>query len=107
MTLGRYNVSCNIKYLTQTVDSIDEMHASTACSCMNLSQPLRKLLTKHHIYTWGPSQAKAFLNIKEILTQPHVFTWYDPSAETTVSADASAYTLLVILSNGCDLRSDM
>ena len=28
-----------------------------------LSQPLRKLLTKNHIYTWGPSEAKAFLNI--------------------------------------------
>ena len=74
---------------------------------INLSQPLRKLHTKNRIYTWGPSQAKVFLSIKEILTQPHVFTWYDPSAETTVSADASAYTLLVILSNGCDLRSDM
>ena len=61
------------------------------------SLPLREILTKNRIWTWGPSQAKAFQSIKEVLTQPHVLTWYDPNAETKVSADASAYGLGAVL----------
>ena len=62
-----------------------------------LSQPLTKLLTKNCIWTWGPSQAKAFQTMKEVLAQPQVLAWYDPNAETKVSADATAYGLGTVL----------
>lgn len=61
------------------------------------SQPLRELITKKRIWTWGPGQVKAFQSIKEVLTQTHVLALYDPNADTKVSADASAYGLGAVL----------
>ena len=61
------------------------------------SQPLRELLVKNRTWTWGPSQAKAFQDIKEALTKPQVLALYNPEADTKISADASAYGLGAVL----------
>ena len=53
-------------------------------------KPLCELLTKKSTWLWGPSQTTAFQKLKDVLSSPKVLVWYDPSADTKLSADASA-----------------
>ena len=46
---------------------------------------------------WGPSQEKAFTDIKNELSQSTVLTLYDPAVDTTLSADASSFGLRAVL----------
>ena len=61
------------------------------------SKPLRELLSIKRAWLWGPSQEEAFEKVKELLSQPSTLAHYDPSLETKVSADASAYGLGAVL----------
>ena len=62
-----------------------------------VSKPLRELLSTKRAWLWGLHQEEAFVKIKEVLSQPTVLAHYDPTRETKVSADASAYGLGAVL----------
>ncbi|KAL3978677.1 hypothetical protein ACER0C_019739 [Sarotherodon galilaeus] len=61
------------------------------------TRPLRDLLKKSNLWSWGPQQQQAFDGIKKELTTPPGLALYDPNAETWVSADSSSYGLGVVL----------
>ena len=52
---------------------------------------MRQLLGKDADWRWGFEQAKQFTELKDILASTPVLTPYSVSAETMISADASAY----------------
>ena len=62
-----------------------------------LTQPLRKLLSKSHEWTWGPAQAQSFLAVKQELSKPTTLALYDPKSLTKISADASSHGLGAVL----------
>ncbi|XP_025999271.1 uncharacterized protein K02A2.6-like [Astatotilapia calliptera] len=68
------------------------------------TRPLRDLLKKSNLWSWGPQQQQAFDGIKKELTTPPGLALYDPNAETCVSADSSSYGLgAVLLQRHADL----
>ncbi|KAI3369247.1 hypothetical protein L3Q82_007795 [Scortum barcoo] len=61
------------------------------------TRPLRDLLRKSNMWTWGSQQQQAFDSIKQELTTPPRLALYDPNAETLVSADSLSYSMSAIL----------
>ena len=66
-----------------------------------LTQPLRELLRKKNAWVWGQPQQNAFEKVKTELTAPTTLALYDPTAESKISADASAYGLGAVLLQQC------
>lgn len=57
----------------------------------DICQPMRGLLSAKNSWLWGPTQERAFANLKEELTQ------YDTAAKSKISADASSFGLGAVL----------
>ena len=62
-----------------------------------LSKPSRELLSAKKAWLWALTQDKAFTNLKKELTTPNILTLYNPTADTTISADASSHGLGAVL----------
>ena len=62
-----------------------------------LMKLLTELLSSKQVFQWGPSQSKAFADIKEKLTNAPLLALYEPQAETKVSADASSFRLGAVI----------
>ena len=59
----------------------------------DMTKPIRELLVKNTVWTWGPPQQDAFDKIKKALTSTPILTLYDPNEATKITADASSYGL--------------
>ena len=66
-------------------------------NCANLLHPLTVLLSKKNVWTWGPSQDKAFTTLKDKLSKLTTLTLYNPAANIKLSADASSYGIGAVL----------
>ncbi|RVE55527.1 hypothetical protein OJAV_G00235410 [Oryzias javanicus] len=61
------------------------------------TRPLRDLLKKSNMWSWGSQQQKAFESIRADLSTPPGLALYNPNAETLVSADSSSYGMGAVL----------
>ena len=57
------------------------------------TKPLRELLSKKNMWTWGPQQQQAFDGLKDSLSSSQVLAQYSVERDTVISADASLYGL--------------
>ncbi len=62
-----------------------------------VTKPLRDLLNKGNLWTWGEPQQKSFEATKDILTTSPVLAVFYPNRETVLSADASSHGLGAVL----------
>ena len=72
---------------------------------LELSQPLRELLSTKQLWTWGPNQELAFPELKAELTRSTILALYDPQDETNVSTDASSLILGLVLYTSSEQES--
>ena len=61
------------------------------------SKPLRELLNKENQWAWDTPQKEAFKALKKELCLTPVLAHYNPSLETTVSANLSSHGLGVVI----------
>ena len=86
----------NISEMRRFVGMTNQLSKFVPCSA-ELMKPLTKLLSSKRVFQWGPSQTKAFTDIKEKLTNVPLLALYDPQSETKVSADASSFGLGAVI----------
>ena len=73
-------------------------YARFSCRLAEVSKPIRELLQKDIVWTWGKAQDDAFQGIKELFKEPPVLAAYNSHRETIISTDASNHGLGATLS---------
>ena len=61
------------------------------------SEPLRSLLKKDTLFTWGPLQQKSFDTLKSVLSTSSVLQFFDVNKDTVVSVDSSKSGVCTVL----------
>eukprot|EP00731_Ephydatia_muelleri_P009037 Em0004g1375a len=86
----------NTTELRQYLGMINQLSKFTP-NIVELTKPLRELLSKKNEWTWNEIHQKAFSKLKdEVSTQP-VLSLYSPKLDTIVSAEASSYGIGAVL----------
>jgi len=66
-------------------------------SLAEMSKPLRDLLSKKNMWSWGEPQEEAFQAVKKALSSSPILSFYRSDRDTVISADASSFSVGSIL----------
>jgi len=87
--IAHFPVPSNVTELQRFMGMVNQL-AKFLPSLSEFNEPLRQLLRKDSVWTWGVHQQKAFQMIKDSLMSPSVLAHYSPHRRTVVSTDASS-----------------
>lgn len=86
----------NVPELRQFLGMANQLGKFTS-NLVEMTQPLHELLSRSKSWIWNSAQSTAFQKVKLELSKPTTLTLYTPSAQTKISADASAFGLGAVL----------
>ena len=86
----------NVSEMRCFIGMTNQLSKFIPCSA-EMMKPWTELLSSKRTFQWGPNQTEAFAKIKDKLTTSSILALYDPTADTKVSADASAFGLGAVI----------
>ena len=94
--IGDFPAPRNVKELQRFMGMVNQV-GKFLPGLADINEPLRQLLKKDNLWSWGEAQQRSFKQIKEMMVSTAVLAHYDPELPTVIAADASGTGIGAIL----------